>query len=44
MAASPTGAALDEEGSAMAGWLAGAGLILLVVVVGAVLWVRFHGL
>jgi len=41
----PSGsAALDEEGSTLAGWVAGAGLVALVFLAGAGLWVHFHGL
>jgi hypothetical protein len=44
MASASTGSAHDEEGSALVGWLAGVGLILLTILIGAGLWIHFHGL
>jgi len=35
---------LDEEGSPLAGWLAGAGIIALIFVIGFAFWASYHGI
>jgi hypothetical protein len=37
-------ATLDEEGNPLAGWLAGAGIIALIFVIGLAFWVEYHGI
>jgi hypothetical protein len=34
---------LDEEGTPLAGWLAGAGIIALILVGGFAVWAMYHG-